>query len=310
MSESLKHVVRAAVLRLLDPLVKLLLEAGIGVGEVFALIKTAYVRAAREQARAAGGEMRRPNASRIAVVTGLTRVEVAAILAADEVGEPAPSDRGRPRAERVLSGWWNDPDFQNESREPAILPIQGTRRSFAALCQRYSGERRTAPVLDELLRVRAVRRLKDGSVEAVSRTYATVRWDPEGIAAVGDQLREHCETLVHNLKHPSRPRFVRRVLNSRLDPRYAPMLMRDIEQHAGSVVDSIDDALNAAQYTVKATRGAGDAMTLGVAIYVFEDPRPTEAPDVADRPVPPVRARERHRGRKRRKGSQRGAGAR
>src|SRR5882672_7500478 len=101
MSESLKAAVRSAVLRLLDPLVKWLLEAGMGVGDLLPLVKIAYVRAAREQGRRSSGELTRPNASRISVVTGLTRAEVANILAAD-AAEPT-HDRGRQRAERVLS---------------------------------------------------------------------------------------------------------------------------------------------------------------------------------------------------------------
>lgn len=93
MSESLKHVVRIAVLRLLHPLVTLLLEAGIEVGDLMSLVKVVYVRAAREQGLESGDEIQRLNASRIAVVTGLTRVEVAAILAAAE-GEPARTGAG------------------------------------------------------------------------------------------------------------------------------------------------------------------------------------------------------------------------
>ena len=152
MSESLKSAIRSAVLRLLDPLVKWLLKAGVGVGDFVTLVKVAYVRAAREQGRESGGERTRPNASRIAFVTGLTRVEVAKILAGEQ-GE-RPHDLGRrQRAERVLSGWWNDSTFQDERGEPAILPLRGSRRSFAALVERYSGGNwRVRTTLEELRR--------------------------------------------------------------------------------------------------------------------------------------------------------------
>jgi hypothetical protein len=113
MSESLKAAVQAAVLRILEPLVVWLLEAGIGVGDLQPLIKTAYVRIARERIREAGGEYSKPNASRISIVTGLTRRDVASILATDE-SRPT-HDRGRQRVERVLSGWWNDAVFQDPS---------------------------------------------------------------------------------------------------------------------------------------------------------------------------------------------------
>lgn len=275
MSESLKTAVQGAVLRLLDPLIKLLLAVGIGVGDFLALAKVAYVRAARDQGRELRGELR-PNASRIAVVTGLTRAEVAAALA-DDRDELRSSDRGRQRAERVLSGWWNDPDFQTEAGEPAVLPIHGARRSFEALVTRYSNERRIAPILDELLRVSAVRQMKDNEVQAISRTVATVRWDPQGIAALGEQLSEHCATVLHNLEHPGRPRYVRRVVNAQLDPRYLPVLMRDIEEQVEVVADSIDDALNDPQHVLKPTRGGLEAVRLGVTIYLFEEPVSSDA---------------------------------
>jgi hypothetical protein len=280
----MKRAVEAAVLRVLQPLVKLLLEAGIGVGDLHSLVKRAYVRAAREQGRAEGERPEQPNASRIAVVTGLTRAEVATILTSGE-DAPALSERGRQRAERVLSGWWTDPDFQDDSGQPAKLPLRGRRASFAALCHRYSGEQRTAPTLSELLRVGAVRRLSDGRLQAVSRTYATVRWDSDGIAAVGEQLSEHCATLVGNLEPGGRRRLARRVFNARLDPRYAPALIRDIERQAEAFADSVDDALNDPQHTERPGKARTPVSRLGIGVYLYYE-EPAEAPDVTQAHCP------------------------
>jgi Family of unknown function (DUF6502) len=263
MSESLKGAVRGAVLRLLERLVKLLLDAGIGVGDFMSLVKVAYVKVASER-DGKGGE--RPNVGRIAVVTGMNRPEIAAILAKGEAGTSS-TEHSRQRAERVLSGWWADSEFLNPQGEPAVLRLKGPRRSFEALCRRYSGEYRTRPILEELLRVRAVKRLPEGRLQALSRTYATVRWDPEGIAALGEQLAEHCATLVANLEQPTRPRLARQVLNARLDPRYAPVLIRDIENNLRVQADSLHDTLNDRLHS--AAPGSA-AMRLGVGIYVFE----------------------------------------
>lgn len=268
MSDALKGAVRAAVLRLLEPLMKLLLEAGMGVGDFIGIAKVAYVRAASRRGQVAGKEIQRPTVSQIAVVTGMTRVEVASILATGEVLSRT-TEHNRQRAERVLSGWWTDPAFLNPQGEPALLRLRGPRRSFEALCRRYSGEQRLAPVLDELLRVRAARRLPDGRVQALSRTYATVRWDPDGIAAVGEQLAEHCATLIENLEQPTRPRLARQVVNARLNPRYAPVLIRDIESSLQVQADALHDNLNDPIHT--AEPGA-PAMRLGVGLYVFEGP--------------------------------------
>lgn len=264
MSETLKGAVRQAVLRLLEPLVKLLLDAGIGVGDFMSLVKVAYVKAASERYGKGGAD--RPNVGRIAVVTGMNRPEITAILAKGEAGSRS-TEHSRQRAERVLSGWWADSEFLTPQGEPAVLRLKGSRRSFEALCRRYSGEFRTVPILEELLRVRAVRRLPEGRIQALSRTYATARWDPEGIAAVGEQLAEHCATLVANLEQPTRPRLARQVVNARLDPRYAPVLIRDIENNLRVQADSLHDTLNDPLHS--AVPGS-PAMRLGVGIYVFE----------------------------------------
>jgi len=263
MSESLKGAVRGAVLRLLERLVKLLLDAGIGVGDFMSLVKVAYVKVASER-DGKGGE--RPNVGRIAVVTGMNRPEIAAILAKGEAGTSS-TEHSRQRAERVLSGWWADSEFLTPQGEPAVLRLKGPRRSFEALCRRYSGEYRTGAILDELLRVRAVRRLPEGRLQALSRTYATVRWDPEGIAALGEQLSELCGTLIANLEQPTRPRLARLIVNTRLDPRYAPVLIRDIENNLRVQADSLHDTLNDRLHS--AAPGTA-AMRLGVGIYVFE----------------------------------------
>jgi hypothetical protein len=269
MSEALKRAVQRAVLRMLAPLVKLLMDVGIGVGEFTSLAKAAYVRAAVEQARGAPGARSRPNATWISVVTGLTRVEVAAILARGE-SEPATNEIGRQRAERVLSGWWNDPDFQDEVGRPRALELKGGQASFASLCARYSGDPQFASILDELVRVKAVRRLSDDRVIAVSRTYATVRWEPEGVLEAGAELADHCATLLNNLKNPHRPLFARRVQNIQLDPRFAPMLIRDLTQQAGDLADSMDDALNDPHHKAKGANVDG-ALRLGIGFYVFEE---------------------------------------
>lgn len=279
-SESLKAAVQAAVLRMLDPLVRLMLAAGIGVGDFHSLAKVAYVRAARDQGREVRGELR-PNISRIAVVTGLTRAEVAAMLTEDS-DERRTSDRGRHRAERVLSGWWNDPDFHTPEGEPAVLPVSGSGKSFQALVARYSNEPRVVPILDELLRVNAVKQRTDGQLQAISRTYATVRWSPQGIHTLGEELREHCATLIHNLENPARPRYARRVINAQLNPRYLPILMRDIDEHLEIMADSLDDTLNARSRTLTSSGTQQDGVRLSVSMYVFEEPmvlEPRSGPD-------------------------------
>jgi hypothetical protein len=280
MSESLKSAVQSAVLRLLRPLIKWLLAAGVGVGDFVALAKVAYVQVAAEQTGDPGRG--RPNVSRVAVLTGLTRIEVTRILAGREPAGRSHDVGRRHRAERVLSGWWGDSGyFDPKLQGPAVLPVRGGKRSFAALVERYSGERAAAgAILNELVRVKAVKRLPDGRIKALSRTYATVRWDPEGVLAFGEHLADVAEALLHNLNAPARATFVRRVVNTTLDPRYIPLLHRDLEQQLDLVVNGIDDRWNHHDLQRQGKSSPEDAGRMGVAVYLFEpvaEPNPEKS---------------------------------
>src|ERR1700675_1647838 len=184
-----------AVLRLLDPLARLLLDAGVGIGEFHQLAKRAYVRAALEVTRKES-----PNFSQIGVLTGIPRREIATLLDNSDTG-PTDVERGTQRAERVLRGWWNDPDFRDPSGHPAILRLGGRRGSFTVLVNRYAGDPRLRQLLQELLRANAGRRLPVKGLELLSPTFATARWDGSGSEVVGERVRDLLATLVHNLKH-------------------------------------------------------------------------------------------------------------
>jgi hypothetical protein len=281
-SETVKAAVMRAVLRLLEPLVRLLLEAGIGVGEFNQLAKMAYARAARD----AVPEVR-PNISRIAVLTGIPRGEVAEILRRPEEYRTEP-ERGIQRAERVLQGWWKDPDFCDRDGVPLKLPLRGARHSFTTLVKRYAGDPRVRTVLKELLRVKAVRRLSAGQVEVLSRTFVTARWDNTGIEIVGERVRDLLDTLVHNLKHPSRPRYARFVVNAEVDPRFVPLLLRDVTQQAEVFADAFQDALNDPERVIRPTRTAQDAHRISMGIFVAEEPTLVE-PVSAAKPMPAKR---------------------
>ena len=132
-----------------------------------------------------------------------------------------------------------------------------------------------ATILEELLRVKAVRRMPDGRLKALSRTYATVRWDPEGVVAFGEHVAELCATLLHNLNFPERSYAVRRVLSLRLNPRYVPMLRRDLEQQVAVLADSVDHTLNDPAHSVRRKATPPEAAALGLTVFVFE-PHATE----------------------------------
>lgn len=267
----------AAALRALEPFADFMLEARIGVGEFLALAKRAYVEAAIRQNSASAPSGKRGNRSTpgislssIAVETGLTRQEVARLLKRQQPVRFS-SRLGPQRAERVLAGWWNNPEFHDENGRPARLSLRGSKRSLAALVSRYSGQARIAPIVTALLRAQAIRRHGDGRYEVLSRTCANVRWSREGLEALGDEVAQHFKVLLHNLRRPQSPQYARRVHSVWLEPRHAAALLRDIEEHAAIFLEATDEALHRPRLT-RRPQGR-DAVRVSVGVQIVSEPR-------------------------------------
>ena len=275
--KDVKAAVMSAAERILVPFAHLMRQARIGVGEWTGLMRRAYVEACIQAHEAASATARhqtgrtraQPSISDIAVETGLSRTEVASILAGNK-NKPRAAHDGRQRGERVLSGWWNDRDFHDSSGRPALLKRDGPAPSFAALVKRYAGQTRVAPVLNSLRAAGAVRILPDGRIEAVARTSVSGRWDREGILALGEEVAQHLALLVHNARHPEDRHFARRVANLWVDARYARILRQEFEENAEVFLESTEVALNHKRHAAKP--GSKDARRISVAIQVMDEP--------------------------------------
>ncbi len=144
---------RVALQDLLEALAPLLLRARITPAMVCEAVRLALVRAAAAGARIASG---RVNHSRIATLTGLSRLEVRRLLTSRRPTR-VPAPRQLDRAARVLEGWSRDPAFRTEAGRPRVLPLRGAAPSFETLVQRYGGDVPPRAVRTELERVGAVR---------------------------------------------------------------------------------------------------------------------------------------------------------
>ena len=155
MNSAVKKNIGSAVRLLLKPLVKLLIDQGITHQEFSDAAKEAFVEMAlRHQVK--GGKI---NRSRVAIVTGLTRKEVSAVMA--RAIKDAPQSRIYSRPERVLAGWYNDPDYTGPYGIPLEIPYEAPPDNESAPCfvnlvRVYSGDQSATQMLDELLRVGAI----------------------------------------------------------------------------------------------------------------------------------------------------------
>lgn len=262
------------MLRLLTPLARLALERGLAFGEAAELLKRAYVEAARRHFDVPG---RKLTISRIAVLTGLTRKE-ASRLASKSSGDAETSDRGRVnRAARVLAAWAREPDYLDGRGAPASLRFEadGEAPSVVELVRRHGADVPPRAVLDELIRVGAVRELKDGRFKPIERAYVPQTDDAEKLTILGTDVADLISSIDHNLTElDEQPYFQRKVAYDSLPPEYLPALREIVRHEAQSLLGQLDRemARHDLDLNPDPKRKAGDPVSRAmVGIYYYED---------------------------------------
>lgn len=231
----------ATLVSLLRPLARILLRQGVTAHEFSRWSGAAFVAAAGDLLAEQGAEA---SFSRISSVTGLHRHSVSELHGALLQGTQERSDQKeyqRNRLARVLTGWFEDPAFTDRSGRPSVLPFDGSTPSFVELARAYSGDIYPRIILDELVRVGAVRVLADGRIRAVSRRYTPGGTDPDAVdhsaVVAGDVLR----TLEHNMGvPPERRHFEDAAIAAEIDITAVPMLRRLLERRGAAFLDDVD----------------------------------------------------------------------
>ncbi len=250
---------------------RVLLHHGLAYDDFAEVVKGVYAEVAREEAARLG---KRATDSRVAIVTGLTRKEVRRLRDSVDADHRTISWGGANRATRVLSGWHRDADFTDAQGGPKELSLTDHDTGFPALVRRYSGDMPVSAMLDELERVRAVRRTR-GAVRILKRAYVPEAGDIEGVRMLGSATHDLLDTIAYNLtRGADRPaRFQRTVFDSRLDARMLPVFHRLAAEHAQKLLEILDDWLESHEVQAAGKESVdGRGIRAGLGVYVFHDP--------------------------------------
>lgn len=191
---TIDSVLRIVITTTLRPFVRLLLRYGISFADVSAILRKLYVEVADEEFKIAG---RKQSHARIAVLTGLTRREVKKVMA------ESPSESGGAfklnRAAWALSGWSSDTEFLTEQNQPKELSItESGPGTFESLIKKYGGDVPYRSILDELLRVGAVKRLANNTVVPTSTGYVPAADNEELLRISFQSVADHISTIDFN----------------------------------------------------------------------------------------------------------------
>jgi len=270
-----KHLkpISAAVIRLLRPLVRILLRNGVSYGTFADLAKWIYVDVASKEFGIKG---RKQSTSRVSVITGLSRKEVTRVKQLPRPDERASTERYN-RAARVITAWRRERDFLDAEGEPALLPMLGPGATFSELVKRYSDDVPVRAILDELIRIGAVERLKDGKVCLLAQAYIPESSDADKLHILGTDAGHLISTIGHNLKpDPIGPLFQRKVAYDNLPDEVLPKFRKLSAKRAQNLLEKLDRWLAQRDRDVNPTVEGTGRNRAGVGVYYFEEPYSNE----------------------------------
>jgi hypothetical protein len=263
-----EHVIRSCR-HLLLPVIRFLLKHGVTWSEFGELSKEAYVQIARDDY---GIQGRPTNNSRVAMMTGLSRREVAKVrdrlLDGNDAGDVLPGNQ----VSKILTGWYLDSEFTDDQGQPKDLPATGDSGSMSSLLKRYAGDLPHGAIRKEMVQRHLVEELSTGEFRVLKRDYVYSELDPEIIRRMGTALHDHGSSLEHNLNEDrsAAPRFEAIADNSKLTPGAIKAFQKLLEQKGLSFLEEMDAWLSSHEIDETLDTEKRSAR-LGVGVYLIYD---------------------------------------
>jgi hypothetical protein len=145
------------------------------------------------------------------------------------------------RAQRVLTGWYEDREFQTRDGDPLVLEVAGSGRTFEMLVERYvGGGVRASGVLKELVATGAVKMTRDGAIRAMRRSAAAGGADPETVKQLGDYTNALLAAFEHNLTSGPQEQIAIRGITRQADASIVPLFRAQMARRAEVLVEGAE----------------------------------------------------------------------
>lgn len=255
----------------LRPLARVLLRSGISYRQFSEAAKLAFVVEAIGEKDPRG---RVKNTSRVAIMTGLSRKEVARIkrqfLAPAKADyESSITSRRSSHAARVLQLWHVDPAYISPDGRPKLLPAIGDSSSFASLVKLAGGDVPPGAVRAELHAASAIDELPDGRLIPLRRYFIPGDVGEDLFVGLTHILAPVLEGLAHNTGPSQGDPFVQRLAYSdRLIPEAIPLFRQVAVARAAEFLQTMDDWLSSNEQTT--ARLGAQTKTVGIGIFYYE----------------------------------------
>ena len=245
----------------------MLLRVGMTWREFSDLAKTVFVQAASEEFGIGG---RPTNVSRVSILTGIARKEVKRQRDLIDKKE-SPVKRKTTDATRLLSGWFQDPDFVDAESVPIVLQEFGPSPSFESLFGRYGGDIAMPTMVKELIKTGAIERTESGELKAIKRYYQPAAADRENLQFAVDRIHDVIQTMNNNVfvTDTSMPRFGGFAANDSIPVDVIPAFQEYLDKRGQAFLEEIDDWLTS--HSQGRNGSTKDTMRVGVSLFATEE---------------------------------------
>jgi hypothetical protein len=244
MDQTKKQRLLAAYRRLLKPLIRILLRNGVAFNEFSNIAKAVYVDVASQEFKVPHRKM---SQARIAILTGLTRKEVASFYG-NKGAQKEELKSNLSRVTRVLAGWHTDSDFTGPYGLPLELQFEGEKGlDFLQLTRRYSRDMAPRAMLDELIRIKAVQETESGWYKVLTRTYLPDADALDSLDRLARVVQNFIATIDRNIYEddPDKRNFERHVSSDQgIKAEDLPRFRAFIKQRAQLLLEEIDNWLS------------------------------------------------------------------
>jgi hypothetical protein len=197
MSEIVRTGLLMAYRKLMRPLVRILIRHGVTYHDFSELLKSIFVESAQEDF---ANSSRSVTSAKISILSGLAREEVEEQQKLLASGNLLPSSNLN-QITRLLVGWHTNPSYTGPYGLPIELELQSSKGSdFYSLVNQYCPSIDPAAMLDELLQVGVVERVRNDRIKVLVRAYIPDSLHPDALDRMGEVISNFVMTLEHNME--------------------------------------------------------------------------------------------------------------
>lgn len=265
MSDPIRSALIQALTLIFQPIARIALRHGLSFRACSDVLKWCFASIAHEEFGLDG----KPNSkSRVAVITGITRVEVDRLL---KQSPPSKDDGNEKyhRASRVLTAWAKESKYQLNG-SAIELPFEDENNpSFSSLVYEFSGGTPARPVLDELIRVGSVKETGPNRYQLMRPYYVPVSDEKldEKMHILGYSTQMLLDTIEHNIQADQPVRYFQRIaLNRNLSAENLEQFQVWLSEKGQTFINAADQSLCEIS-DGKSTR----PYTAGIGLYYFQE---------------------------------------